>query len=388
VTPSIPARLPLVATLYHRPIEGTFHGGSLHFKAFVERLRQTLTVRVVAPPCRQTPGSVEGKNAPLIVGFRYLVTSHWAALRFLLSDGRHPRGESVRAIIAFDIYLVGVAALWSRIRRIPLVYYPQDLNSMITTYWRGARYRGGQLFHAVRGPLERLGLDASALVLVVSESTLRELESQGVPARKLKLCPLKRPLPKLQISSVQQWRSKLDLYNKIAIVFVGSFEYAPNVRAFRYIRSELAPRLAKVSSRFVILVAGVGSEAFVASEGPNLRVLGTVQDLDGLLYASQLGIAPMDVAGGTSGKIIDYVLHGLQTVATPEAALGVAASPYLSVATLAEFPARIITLSSKAGPPDSTPPATTIDDSYRMQYLASDDIRAIGTEVIRLMAHE
>jgi hypothetical protein len=383
---SAPAPLPPVAALYHRPIEGTFHGGSLHFKGFVERLRSTLSVEVVAPLC--FPGVESGprgrNTGPLLVGFRYLLTSHWRAIRFLLSDGRRSRTGSIRAIIAFDIYLVWIAALWAKIRRIPLIYYPQDSNSTVSTHWREAGYRGGHLFRIVRAPLERLGLSVADLVLVVSDPILHELESEGVDARRLRLCPLKRSLPRFQSEAVDQWRRKLELEGKVPVVFVGSFEYAPNVRALQYVRTELAPRLADLDPRIVVLVAGVGSESFAASQGPNLRILGTVDDLDGLLFSSQIGIAPMDVAGGTSGKIIDYILHGLQTVATPEAARGVAAAPSLTVVPLAEFPGRIRALTARSPSPGALSAAPTIDESFRATYVDSEDIRSIGVEIGRL----
>lgn len=383
-----PARPRPVAAFYHRPMEGTFHGGSLHFKAFIERLRGSVPVAVVAPP--YIAANEQKRNGdqpgPLLVGFRYLVTSAWVCARFLWSDGRKPRSGSVRAIVAFDIYVVAIAALWSKVRRIPLIYYPQDSNRAISRYWKEAGYRGGWLFHAVRSPLERLGLGRADLILVVSNSMIPEIVSQGVEPGRVRLCPLKRTLPEFRSASVEAWRRKLGLDGKVAVVFVGSFEYAPNVRALRYVSSNLAPRLAREDPRVLILVAGVGSEAYSSAEASNLRILGTVDDLDGLLYASHIGIAPMDVAGGTSGKIVDYILHGLTTLATPEATQGVEAAPSLVVVPLADFATQLLRLSATILEPPPKRSPSAVDGTYVSRYVDSDDIRKLGAEISEMAA--
>lgn len=372
-----------VATFYHRPIDVPFHGGSLHFKGFVDHLRTSMPILVVAP---QTAVGyrANGTNLPSahIVGFRYLVSSSWECVRFVLKDGLKPRAESARVLVAFDIYVAGFTSIWAKIRRIHLVYYPQDSNEEVTRYWREAGYRGGSIFSWVRWPLEKVGLATADLVLVVSDLMRQKLEAKGVNPGRLRVCTLKRALPRYHLPDVESWRAKLGLGEKIGVVFVGSFQYAPNVRAFHFLKLNIAPKLLDLNPRIRIIVAGLDSEQFATDVPPNMLVLGSVRDLDGLLFACEIGLAPMDIAGGTSGKIIDYVLHDLRIVATREAAQGVQATGGLTVVPLDEFASKISAMVTAgvgtrggSGPPP-------IDPTYRSQYVESKDISGIAEEIL------
>jgi len=192
---------------------------------------------------------------------------------------------------------------------------------------------------------------------------------------------LKREMPRYSPENVQGWQTRFKLDTRVGVVFVGSFQYPPNVRAFEYICSKLAPRLSQSEAQAQILVAGLGSEPFAKNLPDNVQVLGTVDDLDGLLYASAVGIAPMDVAGGTSGKVVDFMLHGLTTVATPEAVQGVENSELLHVVPLDHFADMVIRLAKawKADPHRAGPPEA--DSRYREIYTGSEDLDRIAREI-------
>lgn len=376
-----------VAAFYHRPFDVPFHGGSLHFKGFVERLRNTVSVSVVAPrpAANESLTGLRQSNAHL-VGFRYLVTSAFEAIRFIARDGPKSRATRARVLVAFDVYAAGLTSIWAKIRRIHLVYYPQDSNEEVSRFWREAGYRGGLLFSWVRWPLERMGLSTADLILVVSPQMQKSLEAKGVPASLVRICPLKRGVPQYRASDVENWRDKLGLKGRLGVVFVGSFQYVPNVQAYEFVKTKLAPRLMQSDPNILVVVAGLDSEPYVPDSSSNLRVLGTVRDLDGLLFACQVGLAPMDVAGGTSGKIIDYVLHGLKAIATPEAARGVEPTPGLAVVPrdrfadqICELAATLSASSEGAGPP-------TIDPNYLSRYVDGKDIDRVGQEIERLAA--
>jgi hypothetical protein len=382
-----PARAhPRIAAVYHRPIGAEFHGGSIHFRSFVVGLESRLDVEVVAPAERRSR-VVEGTaGEPQMVGFRYLVSSVLAQARFALREARVASFERVRAIAAFDIYGVGFAAFWSALRSIPLVYYPQDSNRTVGKNWAESGYRGGTLFRLSRYPLEWVGLHRAWRIVVPSAAVRDDLVSAGVDRSRIRMCTLKRQIPVERPADTAAWRARLGLSGRIGVVFVGSFQYAPNVRAFEYLKNVLAPALRNVAPDVLLLVAGLDSESHRNESNDNLRVLGTVSDLDGLLFASSIGLAPTDVAGGTSGKIVDYVLHGLEVVATPQAAQGLEGAPNVAVVELAEYIEATRALCDRVRNTSGRlqPPAP--DSDFVRTFTRSVDLDRLAEEIVTIVA--
>jgi hypothetical protein len=207
-----------------------------------------------------------------------------------------------------------------------------------------------------------------------------------VSPERIRVCTLKRTAPTFDRAAIAGWRERLKIDGRTGAVFVGSFQYAPNVRAFEFLRDEVAPELARRDPGLLLLIAGLDSEPFVGQDRPNLRVLGTVDDLDGLLYTSRIGLAPMDVGGGTSTKIVDYLLHGLSVVSTPEAAGGIEATDLMRLAPRSEFVERLIELHRSLRPaPDAIEEPSRLPEFLR-RYLEWDDIDAVALEIRRLSA--
>lgn len=372
-----------VAVFYHRPIEDPYHGGSRHCKGFVVGLENQFPVTQVCPPWVPAPPGVRRDQGDVrLKVVKYLIQAFLATIRFIVQDGtRRPATDRSRVLVAFDVYLAGVAAVWSRVRRSVFVYYPQDAGPAVADGWSSSGVRGAWLFRAFRFLPERIGVAKADLLLVPSEAMRDDYRREGVEDSRILRCSMKRSMPRYESESVEAWRKALGLGDHVGVVFVGSFQYPPNVRAFEFVRDSLSHDLRQRNPEIRILVAGLDSEPFARDLPPNVRVLGTVEDLDGLLYASTVGIAPMDVAGGTSGKIIDFLLHGLPTVATPQAAVGVEASDLLHVAPLDRFADEIFRLVQgwKPTPDRSFPPAA--DSTYAEVYTGSADIDAIAEEI-------
>lgn len=373
---------PRIAAVYHRPLDAAYHGSSIHCRSFVQGLGYRLDVEVVAPRERSPTGLDEGSNEPQLVGFRYLIASAVEQGRFALREVRRGSGERARAIAAFDIYGAGFAAIWSALRSVPLVYYPLDSNRAVGRDWSQSGYKGGLLFRLARAPLQWAALRRAWRVVVPSPAVGADLEAEGVEPGRVRVCTLKRDLPVERASDTEEWRERLGLHGRIGIVFVGSFQYAPNVRAFEFVRTVLAPLFRSTDPDALLLIAGLDSESHRSESTDNLRVLGTVKDLDGLLFASSIGLAPTDVAGGTSGKVVDYVLHGLEVVATPEAAQGLEDAPDLVVARLSEFAAAVRKvcerLRSRTGGAPRLPPSPEFVD----RYTRSGDLDRLALEII------
>lgn len=369
---------------YHRPIDDPYHGGSRHCQSFAEGLRRSFPVRFIGPSLLHRPrDSSRDRGSVRLTVVGYLLAGMFNALRYVIADGFRRPSDRARLVVSFDVYLAGLAAIWAKVRAIDFVYYPQDSGRAVAEGWNALRIKGAILLRVVRGVSERLALRAARVILLPSSSMEDEYRRHGIPESKLRFWPLKRNLPRFSSESVKSWRDNLDMAGRIGAVFVGSFQYPPNVRAFEFLRSRVAPDLLERDPRLLLIVAGLDSEPYAINLPPNLRVLGTVEDLDGLLYACSIGLAPMDVIGGTSGKIVDFLLHGLPTVATPEAAQGVAPSSSLVIAPKTEFSSAILKLVDRALDREVLASGPEPDSEYVRLYTSYADVDPISVELDR-----
>jgi hypothetical protein len=209
-------------------------------------------------------------------------------------------------------------------------------------------------------------------------------EAEGVPPSRIRICTVKRSPPVRDPATIAGWRHRLELNGRRAVVFIGSFQYSPNVRAFEFLRDAVAPELLRTDPELSVVVAGLDSEPYISHRAANLRVLGTVADLDGLLFACSIGVAPMDVGGGTSGKIVDYVLHGLRVLATPEAAAGIEPTAQVEVAPRGDFATRLVEM-ARALRDHPVDPDDGCDAEFLRRYTESGDIDALGIELRRMV---
>lgn len=95
-------------------------------------------------------------------------------------------------------------------------------------------------------------------------------------------------------------------------VFMGS-KHIPNDEAARWIIDVLAP--ACPEWRFDI--AGACGPAAGGEPGPNVRVLGHVQDLTALLADAGVALNPITLGSGINMKVFEYLQHGLPVISTP-----------------------------------------------------------------------
>ncbi len=374
------AARPKVVAFYHRPVEDRYHGGSRHFEGFIQGLRERVPVRVVAPLPSRGWGTA-GEDLSVIASLRNIYRAYVQQLRFVLDDARLPRGERSRVLLVFDIYGVPLPLLWAKIRSVDFVFSPQDITAQWLREFPAQGYRGGRLLGLIRGPLDRSALSASRLIVAVSDWMAGELERDGTPGSKLRVCTLKRPTSRPVAADIAGWRNRLDSAGRVLVVFVGSTRYPPAARSCEFILKELVPGFRDRQSRVRFVLVGAGTEAHREGAPPNVTALGRVEDLDGLLDACDIGLAPLDVTGGTSGKIVDYVIHGLRVLATPQAARGISSSPLISVSPLAGFAEALSGLVREVGS-DAHPRPT--DPRFLREYTEKDDLHRLGEELERL----
>lgn len=107
------------------------------------------------------------------------------------------------------------------------------------------------------------------------------------------------------------------------LVFLGGFRHPPNVDAVRYFVQDVMPLVVAALPDVVLHV--VGSDAppeLKALAGPNVHVHGFVEDLEPLLLATRLSVAPMRYGAGIKGKIVTAMAHGVPVVTTDIGAEG------------------------------------------------------------------
>ena len=108
------------------------------------------------------------------------------------------------------------------------------------------------------------------------------------------------------------------------LVFVGGFRHPPNVDAALWLGTQIAPLLHErlPAARVHIVGADAPPEVAALHDGAHVVVHGHVPDLDGLLDACRIGLAPLRFGAGIKGKVNQALARGLPMVATPCAVEG------------------------------------------------------------------
>ena len=113
-----------------------------------------------------------------------------------------------------------------------------------------------------------------------------------------------------------------DRVGRRGILFVGSFHHPPNGDAVRWFSAKILP-LVRRDLDIDFLVAGADATASdVASWGPNVRYLGWVPDIAGVLNEVVLSVAPLRYGAGMKGKVGQAMSVGLPVVTTSIGAEG------------------------------------------------------------------
>ena len=139
---------------------------------------------------------------------------------------------------------------------------------------------------------------------------------------------------------------------------------SPNADAVRWLAKEVMPRLRQVAPDLVIQVTGSAPPSdLLPLQSKHLRFIGEVPDLDALLDASRVAIAPIRYGAGVKLKVVDALARGLPVVATSQGSEGLCESWRVGVA-VADDPSDFATkLSSIANDPATW-------DSFRRPLVA------------------
>lgn len=101
------------------------------------------------------------------------------------------------------------------------------------------------------------------------------------------------------------------------LVFVGNYTHPPNVDAALWLGREILPRLRRRRPSATLALAGMyPPPALRALEGDGVRVLGEVDDADGLVRRAALVCAPVRLGGGMRMKVLHGMALGKAVVTT------------------------------------------------------------------------
>ena len=175
--------------------------------------------------------------------------------------------------------------------------------------------------------------------IIVPSSDERDLMSEsGISPEKVDIYPYRAHKINFTLEDIQNFKRENALLNKTIITFIGNMDYKPNVEAALFIMKLANEHFEKLpDDNIVYIVCGKNSDKMRKYSTNFLRVLGEISDVNILLSASDIGLNPSLVPGGSSIKIIDYLVNGLVVISTKEGSHGVIHSDRIIVCNRKEF---------------------------------------------------
>jgi len=122
----------------------------------------------------------------------------------------------------------------------------------------------------------------------------------------------------------QTVRSKLGIDEMTPIIiFLGNYNYPPNLDAAHFIIKEIYPEVVKRIKNAVFIFTGSHSPFWLKRmEDKNIMVIGWVRDIQAYINAANVCIAPIRFGSGTRIKILEYMACGKPVVSTKIGAEG------------------------------------------------------------------
>jgi glycosyltransferase involved in cell wall biosynthesis len=113
---------------------------------------------------------------------------------------------------------------------------------------------------------------------------------------------------------------------EFSIVFVGSFDWYPNVEGVTWFLKKIYPIIKQKTPLLKLYIVGKNPpESIISFNSPNIIVTGYVKDVRDYVAKSQVFIVPLRIGGGMRIKIIEAMAMGKAVVSTSIGAEGIEA---------------------------------------------------------------
>lgn len=164
--------------------------------------------------------------------------------------------------------------------------------------------------------MEQQAVAAARVAMAVSEHDQRYYTSLG--ARAVYLAP--NGVDCRTYASLPEARRA----GNALILFVGTMSCAPNVRAARFLATEVLPRVraVKPGARLRIVARDAGPEVHPLARAEGVEVTTAVRDIVPHLAEAHLLALPLEADGGARRTILEAFAAGLPVVGTPASAEG------------------------------------------------------------------
>ena len=278
------------------------------------RLQLVLAERYSVSPVERSAFSRKVYDPKVWRPFRYLLFPVDLAV-VTVRTWRTAKRTEARLIFSEGTYFGLAATVAAKLARTSAIW---DNHGNI--WGLGRTQRKGRLFVALNEALERWIARNATTMVVVSEDERLVYSSHGFEASRIKVFPTCVDLPN-PISDRTMVRERYGIPSSDkAVIFFGMLGYAPNRNAAAFIAEKLAPEILRSDGTVRFLIAG-GGEVPAKAEG--VRFLGFVDDLDSLVVASDICVAPVWEGVGILTKVLDMLASGRPTVVTPLALTGI-----------------------------------------------------------------
>jgi glycosyltransferase involved in cell wall biosynthesis len=161
-------------------------------------------------------------------------------------------------------------------------------------------------------------------VITVSEADAEAYEAMGVPSARLHVIPTSVNVEEVEREAnrdVPEWVAPPGDAGVKTLIFFGSYKYAPNLDALRYINTRLAPYLEKEGIACRILVAG--RDLPEMDMHPFVKPMGFVENIHALLRRADLCVVPIWSGVGILTKVVDTMATGTPLVLSRFATMGI-----------------------------------------------------------------
>ncbi len=286
-------------------------------------------------------------------------------------------------VLSEDLYISGLIVFICKLLKIPFIYRSSDYGIIYRRKLLSSLGINGKFLPFILSKFENLLINCSDFVIVPSMDSMNDMLNNGVSDKKICFFPHVSIPYTPHSTEISFLKKKLNLEGKTSIIFFGNMEYKPNLDSALFV-IELSRQINKTFSDddSIFILAGKNSCELKSYASKNLIILGEVENAQLLLSVCDIGLNPSSVPGGTSIKVIDYLVNGLHVISTKEGAYGIIKNERLIICKREKFLDNIMHLKSilKSELFDANQVPKVIKDIY----MSESQIKSIAKKISSL----